>query len=329
MDIYINDEKINFKLENEKNASDIINALNEYSANLKPQHFITQIYINDNEYSFTDDKNLKKIEINQIKNLKIEISNIYEITEMSIKQIEKFLILLKNLLTDKKPSDNSEKIKESIDWMKDGINQISMIFDSKDEKILEHKNNFLTNCENLNNFFNEFNINVNTDKTKINSALLYLNNLDNSLSNIKNWLIKNFKIPNTEYIINSLDNLIDEIDKIVPKLENVALLYQTGEDSQTMDIIQNLANILEKSISLFIVFKESFKIKLDKYSFKEVNFDTYFKTITDHLKMLMEAIQNKDFVVISDLLEYEFVPNIEEIKKILLKIKEEAFTKAN
>ncbi|MBN2544378.1 MAG: hypothetical protein JXB50_01190 [Spirochaetes bacterium] len=329
MDIYINDEKINFKLENEKNASDIINALNEYSANLKPQHFITQIYINDNEYSFTDDKNLKKIEINQIKNLKIEISNIYEITEMSIKQIEKFLILLKNLLTEKKPSDNSEKIKESIDWMKDGINQISMIFDSKDEKILEHKNNFLTNCENLNNFFNEFNINVNTDKTKINSALLYLNNLDNSLSNIKNWLIKNFKIPNTEYIINSLDNLIDEIDKIVPKLENVALLYQTGEDSQTMDIIQNLANILEKSISLFIVFKESFKIKLDKYSFKEVNFDTYFKTITDHLKMLMEAIQNKDFVVISDLLEYEFVPNIEEIKKILLKIKEEAFTKAN
>ncbi len=329
MDIYINDEKINFKLENENNAFDIVNALSEYSSGLKPQHFITSIFVNESEYSFTDDKKLKKINLNQISNLKIEISDIYEITEMSIKQIEKFLILLKNLITEKKPTDNIEKINESINWMKDGINQISTIFDSKDEKIIEHKNNFLNNCEKLNNFFTDIKLNDKTDKIKSNTALEYLKDLDSSLSSIKNWLIKNFKIPNTEYIIATLDNLINEIDEIVPKLENVAILYQTGEDSQTMDIIQNLANILEKSISLFIVFKESFKIKLDKYSFKEVNFDTYFKTITDHLKMLMEAIQNKDFVVISDLLEYEFVPNLEEIKKILLKIKEEAFTKAN
>ena len=55
----------------------------------------------------------------------------------------------------------------------------------------------------------------------------------------------------------------------------------------------------------------------------------FFKTITSHLKELMDSIQNNDSVTIGDLLEYEFLPNLSEIKKLLIKIKEEAFTKIN
>src|SRR4030067_1163760 len=123
------------------------------------------------------------------------------------------------LENEKNTFDIVKRINESIKRMKDGINQSSMIFDSKDEKIIEHKNNFLNNCEKLNNFFNDVKINDKTDKIKINTALTYLKDLDNSLNNIKNWLIKNFKIPNTEYIIITLDNLINEIEKIVQKME--------------------------------------------------------------------------------------------------------------
>ena len=43
----------------------------------------------------------------------------------------------------------------------------------------------------------------------------------------------------------------------------------------------------------------------------------------------MTSIENKDSIMISDLLEYEFIPNVEEIKSILTKIKNEAFINPN
>ena len=112
-------------------------------------------------------------------------------------------------------------------------------------------------------------------------------------------------------------------------METIPVLFQSGQDKETMNIIQNLTDILEKGISLFILFKEKFNLHMDKYTVKEVSFEEFFKTVTEHLKQLMEAMQNNDSVMIGDLLEYEFIPNFNEIKSILLKIEEEAFNKIN
>jgi predicted transcriptional regulator len=96
-----------------------------------------------------------------------------------------------------------------------------------------------------------------------------------------------------------------------------------------MNVIQSLSVILEDSIEMFILFKETFKLHMDKFTVKEVSFEEFFKTITSKLKELIEAIERKDSVMISDLLEYEFIPNVEEILKIMNKIKTEAFEKVN
>jgi len=122
---------------------------------------------------------------------------------------------------------------------------------------------------------------------------------------------------------------MDNINKIIPSLGNVSLLFQTGEDTDAMNVIQALSVILEDSIEMFILFKETFKLHLDKFTVKEVSFEEFFKAITSKLKDLIDAIQRKDSVMISDLLEYEFIPNIEEIQHIMNKIKSEAFEKVN
>jgi hypothetical protein len=149
------------------------------------------------------------------------------------------------------------------------------------------------------------------------------------INNIKNWLVKTYRLPDNKVIFKDIEGLISDIDTIIPKLENVPVLFQTGEDKEIMQIIQGLTDILEKSINLFVLFKESLKIHMDKYSVKEVSFEEFFKTITEHLKQLMNAIRSNDSVMVGDLLEYEFVPNLEEIKNILVKIKDEAFEKIN
>lgn len=330
MDIFINSEKIDFELENENNALDIVTAIAEYSSKLTPPQFITSIHINDREFSYADDDKLKKIELKEIDNIKIDLADVHEITILSLNQMKKFLTLLEELIIEKKDIQEFFKLNESTDWMIAGIDQISRIYDPRNSSISEHKKRFKNLCLKLNIELTRIKLNTSEiDENKSKELTSMIRDLNEIIDNIKIWLLSSFRIPDRDYIIATIDNTITEIDELLPKLENITILFQNGEDRETMNIIQKMASIMEKSTNMFIAFRESFKIHLDKYRVKEVDFETYFKSISDNLKVLIEAIQNSDIVIISDLLEYEFIPNIEEIKKVLLKIKEEAFTKAN
>lgn len=331
MEIFINKEKIPFELENEKNANDILNEISIFALKLKPQNFIINVYINNKEYSLANEKELRKIKIDDIKNIEISTSDIYGITSLSMDQIENFLKLLMDFLNRNEWDETFTKVADSIGWMKEGINQIVLIFGPNDNFLTKERDMFHKNCDDLKNLFIDVtkdDINV-KDNKKINNIMNVLKHLVSDIVSIRKHLVQSFKLPDREYILNSIKGLIKNIDEIIPKLENIPILFQTGEDQESMNIIQALADILERSISLFLVFKETFKLYMDEYTVKEVSFEVFFKTLTNHLKGLMNAMQNNDSVMIGDLLEYEFVPNVEEIKAILVKIKEEAFTKAN
>lgn len=330
MDIYINNEKMNFELENEKNSLDIVNAIIDFAAGSTPQHFITKIMIDGNEYSLANEEKMKKININSIKEIKFETQDLYEVTNLSINQIEDFLKLLTQIFNKNKWDISIKKVNDSIKWMKKGIEQIINIFAPRNSFLKDQEKLFYENCEKMLNYTSKIkSIEDSFNDSDIKKSLKYIKEMRETIDNIKNWLVKTYRLPDNKVIFSDIENLIVDIDSIIPKLENVPVLFQTGEDKGIMQIIQSLTDILEKSINLFVLFKESLKIHMDKYSVKEVSFEEFFKTITEHLKQLMDAMRNNDSVMVGDLLEYEFVPNLDEIKNILIKIKDEAFEKIN
>ena len=327
MELYINSEKTMFEIENEKNSFDIVHALSDIFAKQKSKEFITKIIINDIEFSFADEEKLKKFSFDKISKLEIETSDIYGITILSLDQIKNFISLLFNIYSKKEANDVLKNMEDYIVWMKKGISQIFNIFPEK-EKTSDKEKDFNDKCDNLIEIISKNN-NGNLSESQTEKILAVINNLNEDLTDIRKWLIETYKLPDREFIQNNLKKTINDIDVILPKLETIPVLFQSGEDKETMNIIQTLTDILEKSISMFILFKETFKLHMDKFTVKEVTFELFFKTITDHLKQLMDALQNNDSVMIADLLEYEFIPNLNEIKSILLKIEEEAFNKIN
>ena len=321
---------MNFELENEKNSLDIVNAIIDFAAGSTPQHFITKIVIDGHEYSLANEEKMKKISIDSIKEMKFETQDLYEVTNLSISQIEDFLKLLTQIFNKNKWDISIKKVSDSINWMKKGIEQIINIFAPKNNFLKEQEKMFNDNCEKILSYISKIKSNsdsIGDDDVK--KSLNYIKEMGEIINNIKNWLIKTYRLPDNKVIFNDIEKLISDLENIIPKLENVPVLFQTGEDKEIMQIIQSLTDILEKSINLFVLFKESLKIHMDKYTVKEVSFEEFFKTITEHLKQLMDAMRNNDSVMVGDLLEYEFVPNLEEIKSILVKIKDEAFEKIN
>lgn len=330
MEIYINNNKIDFVLEDEKNVYEIVNCIADSCANESPQQFLITILVDDKEYSFADEENLRRITLDAVSKIEIETTDIFGITLLSLGQMEKFMKLLDNVIDSANWDISFKKIFESMDWMKDGIEHITSIFGNQNSGLLSAKSNFISAYQKLSEIFSNFQKDSFPLKPDVRSYALGLKKtMADNLLMIKNTLSESGKFFDRDLIANNIDKLINEIDDILPRLSNVPLLFQTGQDRESMDTIQKLAVILENSISLFVIFKENFKLYLDKYTVKEVSFEVFFNTLTDHLKELMNSIENKDFVMIGDLLEYEFVPNIEEIKSILTKIKNEAFIKAN
>jgi hypothetical protein len=330
VEITINGETINFELEQEKNANDIVTGISEYLSAQEPQQFITSILINGKETSYANESALKKHSLESISRIDFEATDIFGITVLSIHQIEKFLGVLNDIILSKEWDEGFLKIHDSMDWMKDGINQIISIFGSRNPVLLSEKDTFIKAYEKLKIFFisiskNSYPFNPEDQKTALDLNRI----MQESLDKVKSSLKATDHLFDSKTIEENIAVLIDEIDELLPRLASVPLLFQTGSDQESMEIIQKLAAILEKSISLFVIFKESFKVYLDKYTVKEVPFEEFFHALTEQLKELMSSIENNDSVMIGDLLEYEFVPNVEEIKNILIRIKKEAFVKAN
>ena len=277
MEIFINNEKTVFELESEKNSFEIISAISDFASKSKPQQFVTKININGKEFSFLEEDELKKINLKNIEKIEIETSDIYGITNLSIGQIENFLKLLHDVFNKNEWDSSLSKMTESISWMNKGIVQIIDIFAPNDSFLKEEKEIFNKNCNSLYDIFTKLKPKDFTDQNDVfKEAKDYINKLTAVLNNIKTSLINSFKLPDKDFIFNNINFLIKEIDEIKPRLENVPVLFQTGQDKESMIIIQKLADILEKSINLFVMFKESFKLHLDKYTIKEVTFEEIF-----------------------------------------------------
>ena len=64
------------------------------------------------------------------------------------------------------------------------------------------------------------------------------NNIIQSLKSIKKWLITTYRLPDKDYLFHNINRLIEKIDDIIPRLENIPILFQTGEDEEAMNIIK-------------------------------------------------------------------------------------------
>jgi hypothetical protein len=124
-----------------------------------------------------------------------------------------------------------------------------------------------------------------------------------------------------ESIILRITDILPLYEELIPVLPEVSTLLQKACDKDAMEIIQKLTTLIDGSISIFLASKN---LELDIFNNLEVNgmsFDSFFDSLTEHLHELVSAIENKDSVMIGDLVEYEFLPNIEEMKELLAELK--------
>jgi len=103
------------------------------------------------------------------------------------------------------------------------------------------------------------------------------------------------------------------LELVVPKLPNVSILLQTGRDKEAMGSIIDFAEISEKLIRLYRVLKDQGYTRFEETRIDDQSFSDFYKALNGVFLELEEAFNSRDSVLIGDLLEYEVAPRTEKL----------------
>jgi hypothetical protein len=97
----------------------------------------------------------------------------------------------------------------------------------------------------------------------------------------------------------------------------VAGLFRQADDAEALDLYQDLLDVTRDFLGMIGSLRDEFSLK---------DHDT-FRAAADEFNDLFgemsEVLENEDWILLSDLLEYEFLPAVDRWKKVIAELRED------
>ncbi|MEJ5284116.1 MAG: hypothetical protein ACP5Q5_03140 [Brevinematia bacterium] len=291
MKLKINNEIVDFVLENEKNVLDVLKSLSQLLAS--EDALITRILIDGKEINF-DDEALSKISIDNVKEIEVIAQKKEEVIYDLFLECQRLLTEVKNSLKEKGLNQKQEII-DAFNWVKDTIQTIAKTgYIGNSESIT-----IISSIDKVIKFFDldEKDINIET-------LISVIDSLVNYIKAVREKLIY-FQLPKKE----ELGHLIEESLSLLPKVSEA---FQVGNDREALQSVEYLINVME-ILTAFLkrnikTFKEDKQEKVGKL----------YEDMNSLLTRVIEAFENMDMVLIGDLFEYELSTQLSNYKEVVL-----------
>ena len=292
MNILINEQEVDFTLEGDETAIEIYQSVNSFLQESK--HLIYSFVIDGNETdpeSKTDWMNLKSSDIE-----KIEITALTEKEYLltGLLTVAEYINLLLRAVSE----DSDVLLKDLMSEYPSIIKNIpTLVKGNQGQLISQHMNTIMSNSGLLTgNFISEYKDNFLKEIMKI--------------AELINAAAREIEDPKSE-----LESTLDVVQKLIPQINEVSILLQTGKDKQAMGLIIQLTELLQKILRIITLFNTD-NINIDGDSL-----DNFSIELNSVLNELAEAFYAKDSVLIGDLLEYEITPKLELLPEMAKSIK--------
>ncbi|MBO4369473.1 MAG: hypothetical protein J5803_05185 [Desulfovibrio sp.] len=105
-------------------------------------------------------------------------------------------------------------------------------------------------------------------------------------------------------------DIAGEMTKVTAMMEsggkNVARLFREGKDSDALELLQDLLDVVRDFLAMVGVLRERY------LGGSNEEFKTKTIELSDLLSEMSDILENEDWVLLADLLEYEFAPQCED-----------------
>jgi len=116
-------------------------------------------------------------------------------------------------------------------------------------------------------------------------------------------------------------NITRELYKVVRVMheggKHVAELFRQADDGEALEVYQDLLDVTRDFLSMIGVLRNEFSIR------KNPDFSAAVEEISELFTEMSDVMENEDWILLADILEYEFIPSTEKWKKVIAKLRED------
>lgn len=116
-------------------------------------------------------------------------------------------------------------------------------------------------------------------------------------------------------------NITRELYKVVTLMDHgarrVAELFRKADDNEALEVYQDLVDVTRDFLGMIGVLRGEFSLKNTEA------FNHSAEELSQLFSEMLEVIEGEDWILLADLLEYEFIPAVERWKKIIAQLRED------
>jgi hypothetical protein len=116
-------------------------------------------------------------------------------------------------------------------------------------------------------------------------------------------------------------NITGELYKVVKLMgdgaKGVADLFRQADDAEALEMYQDLLDVTRDFLNMIGVLHDGFKMSVGE------DFRKASETLSSLFTEMSEVLENEDWILLADLLEYEFLPTVEQWKVVITRLRDE------
>jgi len=292
VEIIINDERIDFTLENERTLGEVLEALESWLG--RSNFVVTSVQMDDRELSETSRNQLVDTPFDEIKTLRVSAELVREVQASSVETLLEYFGLFASALE----SNDERNLQPLLAGRRDMVVTLNTLLRPSPDGVLAR------NITELNQLLTG---------SSAEAALAWPEGVRSRFFELVGSVRERLKLRLQE-ISNPMKAFADarmDMDRMREELGRVSVLLQTNEEKRAMETIVEFTDLSNRLLRILSDLGDSGKVEIDRYRIGDQDVRMFFDGLNGVLRELIEAFQIEDFVLIGDLVEYEIVPRLE------------------
>ena len=297
MKLFINNENIDFTLENEKLLGEVVSNVVSW---LNSQGFgVESLTEGETDLMNVADKEWRDKPLESVSEVRFSVRPLAELTVEKLQTLHQYFLLLHKGIE----KENLPLLKELAGDFDSIRNQLEQFFSL--QKSSSGKND-ITLLESL---IDESGLHEGTLKNR--DAVNQIKKLSGGFLILLEERIRELTQPAKEF-----KATIELLSKSIEAINEIPVLLQTGKDRDAMATVILFTELSQKLIRLYPILRMSDGFDMNRKLTTGETLEEFYTDFNTILKDLNEAFTAQDSVLIGDLLEYEISPRVENLVTI-------------
>jgi len=319
VEVQINNHEIQFQLENEKTVSEVVTSISNWTS--ERELVFCEVHIDGDQYLVDDIPDLDIEAVNTVNCIVQSKSDvIFSSMDEGARYCSRAVDFINRLLSDEEVDiEQFRFLSSGIDWLMEVISSVVQLtgidtkkMKFKDKPVADHivelamlrdEIEGIEQRDDLKKYFKDRGIIFSIFKEIFRMFLLS--------DEMRDLIMKSIDSP--DVLMNSLMAIREGLPDNLKNIEEIAIAFQAGRDADGAEGLNRFVEFIFNYTRICFQVVPVFGVELSELVVDDVDLEEKNSELQSLLNETMEIMENDDIISLSDILEYEMKPALEDL----------------